>query len=302
MAKQVKIELSSCALLDNNRNPGIIARAGKKCDEYGFELGIQIHNTADISQIERLQDYGLPLSFHGPVMTNHAINLAAEDISISLEAFDHTAELMRRFNVSDAVFHGLFMTDSPIPAYGRGKSYIEAVEHLRRPELNLKNSSVCADFFSTEEFKTRLARLKDRLHLIKHRYSGLNFLLENDCPVFISGMMLPEFFRNIEFPVCMDTGHLWATSFVYDRDFLKEARVLIDTADVRMVHLHASVYDEKTPKEKWSDGHKSLRTPNSMKLPELIMACRDAKINNFVFEFNDPAPEDIELFAEMWKG
>lgn len=295
---QFKIEYSSCALRIGDA-AAAIENARKVCGEYGFDFGVQVHNTADLAQIEKLSDMGIPLSFHAPVMTDYSINLAAEDFSVSLEAFDKTVELMRRFDVEMAVFHGFFMTDIPIPAYGRGRSFEECAKLVFRPELVLEGSTACRDFFDTDEFKTRLERVKERLGLIKSKYDDVKFLLENDSPCYVSGMMLPEFFSGIDFPVCFDTSHLWWAAFVYDRDFQEEAQKLLDTGLVEMVHVHASPFTKEIPKEKWWDGHKNFSTPNEMNLEKLVRKCADKGVANFIFEFNDVSEKDIHLFAKM---
>jgi sugar phosphate isomerase/epimerase len=296
--KKIKIEYSSCALKEGD-TAAIIEKALNACEEHNFDFGVQIHNTADIEQIEKLSAMKIPLSFHAPVMTDYSINLAAEDFSVSLEAFDQTAELMRKFNVKKAVFHGFFMTDIPIPAYGRGRSFEECAKVVYRPELVLENSTACRDFFDTEEYKTRLKRVKKRLAVIKEKYSDIKFLMENDSPCYVSGMMLPDFFQGIDFPVCFDTSHLWWTAFVYDRNFNEETRKLLDTGLVEMVHIHASPFTKDIPKEKWWDGHKNFSTPNEMELDKLARSCAQKGISNFIFEFNDVTEKDIHIFANM---
>jgi sugar phosphate isomerase/epimerase len=232
-------------------------------------------------------------------VTDYSINLAAEDFSVSRKALERTIELMRRFAVQKAVFHGFFMTDIPMPAYGRGRSFEECAKVVYRPELVMENSTACLDFFDTDEYRIRLSRVKERLAGMKEKYCDVKFLLENDSPCYVSGMMLPEFFYGIDFPVCFDTSHLWWTAFIYDRDFHEEAQKLLDTGLVEMVHIHASPFTREVPKEKWWDGHKNFSTPNEMNLKKLALKCVDKGISNFIFEFNDVSEKDIHLFAEM---
>ncbi|OGV33196.1 MAG: hypothetical protein A2020_11205 [Lentisphaerae bacterium GWF2_45_14] len=301
MNENVRIELSSCALTGPDA-PKIASAAIERANQYGFTLGVQIHNTAEKELLDKIRTFDLPLSFHAPVLTDYVANFAAKDSTLAFEMLDQTATLMRKCNVDKAVFHGFFMTDNPIPAFGRGKTYEECARAVWRPELVYENSCVCKDFSCTPEFSERLGRLKQNLRNLKTRYDGLEFMIENDCPLYVSGMMFPETFQDLEFPVCLDIGHLWASSFVFQRDFIDSVRIIAETSYVKMAHLHTSPFTSAVPKEKWTDGHKNFSSPTQMNVAEVIRILKQNNVKHFIFEFNEFSTKDIDIFAKMWDG
>lgn len=270
----------------------------RSCRKYGFDFGVQIHNTATEEQIERLAGAGLKMSFHAPLLSDCQVNLAAEDCRISLEALDKTAELMRRYSVKKAVFHGFNMTDAIIPSFGRGRDYREAFGAIHRPEISLNNSAICSNFFDTAEYKMRKARLSERLAALREKYQDLSFLLENDFPCFGAGSVFAEHVTAMNNPLCLDSSHLWASAFVFDRDYHTEVENFLKAGLVQMVHLHASTYTAAIPKEKWSDGHLPLNTKNSMDLPRFISLCSAYHATHFILEINGVSGRDIEYLAD----
>ena len=300
MNENVRIELSSCALGGADAFE-IVSAAGMSAARYGFTLGVQIHNTAEKELLDKIKGFGVPMSFHAPVLADYAANFAAEDPTLAFEMLDQTAGLMRECGVDKAVFHGFFMTDNPIPAFGRGKTYEECARSVWRSDLVYPDSSVCMDFSDTVEFKERLERLKKNLQTLKTRYDDIEFMIENDCPVYVSGMMFPETFVGLDFPVCLDIGHLWASSFVFEKDFFESAETIAGTGLVKMAHLHTSPFNATVPKEKWSDGHKNFSSPTLMDVAGIIKILKRNNVRHFVFEFNDFTTKDIDIFAEMWE-
>lgn len=267
------------------------------CNEHGFEFGIQIHNTAEESQIEEITGLGVPMSFHAPILSDFQINLASEDPGPSMEAFAKTAELMRRHNVDKAVFHGFNMTDLPIPSFGRGRDYTVSFASSIRKELSLPDSAICRDFFGTDEYRLRNARVNRRLAGIRQEYHDVSFLLENDFPAYGSGSIFAEHIAGMKNPICLDSSHLWASSHVFDRDFHMEAEAFLKSGLVEMVHLHASAYTSEIPKGRWSDGHLPLNTKNSMDLPRFIRMCRNYSVLHFILEINGLSRADIDYLA-----
>lgn len=301
MNDDVRIELSSCSLKGPDAFE-IVSAAKNRAARYGFELGVQIHNTAEKELLDNIKSFGVPMTFHAPVLTDYAANFAAEDSTLAFEMLDQTADLMREYGVDKAVFHGFFMTDKPIPAFGRGKSYEESARKVWRSDLVYPNSLVCRDFSDSDEFKERAARLRQNLQALKGRYKDITFMIENDCPLYVSGMMFPELFEGLDFPVCLDTGHLWASAFVFDQDFYESLETIAGTGLVQMSHVHTSPFNATVPKEKWSDGHTGFSAPTMMNMRKIIGILKENNLRHFIFEFNDFTTKDIDIFAEMWEG
>ncbi len=296
--KQVKIEYTSLALAGEDWR-GRLQEGLDACHEHGFSFGIQIHNSDSEENLGKLSSLGIQLSFHAPVLSDWQINLAAENPAPAMESISRTASLMRRFSVKKAVFHGFNMTDNPIPAFGRGRGYEESFAATKRPELCIgPGSAICSDFFSSDEYRTRNKRVGERLVNIRSGFPGLKFLVENDFPCYGAGSIFAEHLAWMGNPICLDSSHLWASSFIFDRDFHVEAEKFLKSGLVEMVHLHASKFTPEIPKEKWADGHLPLNTENQMNLPALIKLCHKHSATNFILEINDVSRRDIDFIAK----
>lgn len=293
---KTRVEYTSVALTGENwRN--LVGEGVAACERHGFEFGVQIHNTVTESQISEIALLGVKMSFHAPILSDWQINLASEDPAPSTMAFAKTAGLMRSFNVKEAVFHGFNMTDKPIPSFGRGRDYKEAFSSVSRPELSIPGSAICNDFFGSEEYRIRNARVSERLASIRRDYPDLSFLLENDFPGYGAGSVFAEHIVKMGNKICLDSSHLWASSFIFDRDFHAEAESFLKSGLVGMVHLHASTYTSATPKARWSDGHLPLNTKNSMDLPRFIRLCDKYGVSIFILEINGVGSADIDYLA-----
>lgn len=293
------IDFTSSAVVGENGGE-LVRQAVEACAGYGFQFGIQLHNTSTLEKIEKAASFGVPLSIHAPLLSDFLINLGAESPDESFRVIDDNAKLMRRFGCTKAVFHGFTMTDKPVPAFGRGRSYDECMQSIFRPELCLPGSRICRNFFDTDEFRERNGRIAQRLEYIREQYPDLTFCIENDFPAYGSAALLPEAMRNYNHPMCLDSSHLWASAFVFDRDFKTEVKNFLSTGKIEMVHLHASKYDHTFAKEEWSDGHLPLSTSNRMDLPWFVSSCKAAGCRHIVLEIVKGSIDDIHIFAKMW--
>ncbi|MDD3118319.1 MAG: hypothetical protein PHQ27_04005 [Victivallales bacterium] len=272
------------------------------CDRYGFESGMQLHNTSTAEDIAAAVATGLPLTAHIPLLGDYQINLGTTQMAPTWESMAQSVAVMRRYGITQAVVHGLVMTDLPIPAFGRGRSYDQAMQAILRPEISLPGSRLCGDFFALPEFAARCELVRNHLAEAKRLYPDIELLLENDFPCYGAGNLFADCAAQLGCGLCLDSSHLWASSFIFDRDFMTEAAAFLATGRVRMVHLHASKYTAATPKTAWGDGHLPLTTPNAMGLPELVSRCRKADVRHFVLEIARSSAADIDCLAAMWAG
>lgn len=296
----IHVEYTSMALLGKEAL-SLVEKAKKACDQYGFTFGIQIHNITPQEKLEILAGTGVPLTFHAPILSRHLMNLAAEDEKSAKESLYNTIEWMKKLNVKVSVFHGFIMTDLPVPSFGKNLSYDESMKKIFRPELGRDGTPTCADFFNTDEFKIRFERVKDRLRKIREDYPLFTFAIENDFPLYNAANLLSDQATRWNHPLCLDTSHLWASSFIFDRNYHAEVDKILSSGNVKLVHLHASAYTSKIPKTKWRDGHQSLMIQNEMNLPLLVQKCRKAGIKHFTLEINKASEIDIHAFAKMWE-
>lgn len=302
MSDKLRLHLSFAPFGGVNRK-AVFDECVVAAEHYGFEFGIQLHNSASKIEIERCVELGAPLSAHAPLLTAYSLNLAQSETALESRELGRTASLMRRYNITDAVFHGFRMSDIPTPAFNREKSFTEAMMVGFRPELAARpGSTLNRDFTGEIEFAERFGILHKNLSLMRTNYPDLNFCIENDFPSYGMGNMLSENVVSLEHPICLDTGHLWITSYLFNRDFHNETAIYAASGLVKMVHLHASPFTMETPFEQWADGHLPLRTPNQMDLPRFVRSCRDADVRLFVLEIPSGSVEDIHEFAKMWEA
>jgi len=278
-----------------------LAECKKTAEEYGFDFGVQLHNTAGADEVKNLADAGIKLSAHAPLIAQYAINLASKSFDLAKQLIDDNCKMFRKLGITQTVFHGFGMTDKPIEMFGPGGSYDECMQKIFRPELSIDGESrICCDFTHSDEFKERQLRVKERLAYIRETYPDILWCIENDFPAYGSANIFSENSIFLENPICLDSSHLWATAFIFDRYFHEETIKFLDSGQIKMAHIHASVYTNEVAKADWSDGHLTLNTPNSMELPRFVRACRDANVKHYVLEIPSGNSEDIHAFAEMW--
>ncbi len=254
----------------------------EKC---GWDFGVQLHNTVSVREIEHLAAHGVRLSAHGPLNALFNWNLAGESADAVFDSIAENVALYRKLGITLAVFHGFFMTDKPVPAFGHGRSYDACMSEIMRPEL-LRNPPCRfnGDYTNSPEFLERRGRVRERLAQLREWYPEITFCIENDFPAYGASNSLPETAAALKNPLCLDSSHLWMTCRLFDRDFHTEAQKFFDTGQVKMLHLHASKYDNSYPLEKWSDGHLPLTHPNRMELPRFVAAAKRAGVGCIVLE------------------
>ncbi len=296
----LRLDLSSVAL--RNGDPETLVRQARELAEpHGFTIGIQMHNISTALELESMAQLGVPLSFHAPVISEYMMNFAAEDPATAWQAAEEQVLLMRRYRVNRAVFHAFRMTDQAVPAFGHGLSYDDCMKPARRDELMRRSGSrfVC-DFTGLEEFRLRRDRLKANLAKLRKRYPQIVWCVENDFPAYGAGDLRGGDLAYLENPVCIDTGHMWATAKMLNLDFHREIQTALDSGNVQMIHLHASRYKFSMDAELWGDGHLPLDYPNDMDLPAVVKACKAAGVPHFVLEIPPMTIHDVETFLRFY--
>lgn len=300
--KDFLIEVSSINFHRPDREE-LLASFRSKAAELGISFGVQLHNDENEETIAFLAGQQVPMSGHSPLLEKYNWNLSAEDISSVWQGVENNVRLFQKLGITSSCFHGFYMSDLMVEAFGHGKSYVECHAPLYREELmmfpgNFRNRN----FTKSEEYLMRRERLKKNLHELKARYPQILWSIETDFPAFGSGSMLPEDMNYLDFPICLDTGHFWCICRLFDLDFHKETEKFLQGGNVRMIHLHASIFDHTTPKEEFCDGHKVLSTPNTMDLPRFVKNCAAYGVRHFVLEIFDSSPEDLEIVVRWLKN
>ena len=153
------------------------------------------------------------------------------------------------------------------------------------------------DFNALPEYRERQRRVKDNLAVLREKYPDLTICLENDFPAVGEGDMIPRDMTGYGHPLCLDTGHLWIAARLFKLDFYAAANEMIASGQVKMMHLHASKYDDSYPDERWSDGHLTLAHPNAenMRLGEIVRNAVGAGLRHVVLEIPSGTEEDVRI-------
>lgn len=304
-SRDLRIEITSTIFKNTDKREAILDDCRLAASECGITFGVQLHNSVTQKEIEWLLRQDVRLSAHAPVGQQLNWNFAAADTSKLLDAVAENVKFFRNNGISDAVFHGFFMTDMPVEAFSPGKGYLDCMQEIHRPELdrwqgNYRN----ADFTGSEEFRMRLRRVKDNMRLILGEFPDIDFRIENDYPCFGQGAMLAKDMLELDFPICLDTSHLWAACRIFGLDFLKECRKMTAGQKVTMMHLHASPYTLDIPAPECKDGHLQLSSTRweHMSLDRVVRnACRHG-LRHIVLETgNAENGDDIRLVCSFLK-
>ena len=293
-----RLDFTSTAFRAPDSRERILKNSRELCEKHGVEFGVQLHNTCTYEEIKFFIANAVPLSAHAPVEQPYNWNFAAADMKPIWKAVDENIAYLRKLGVSRMVFHGFFMTDTAIPAFGHGKSFWECMKTVLRPELmRWEGIMLNGDFTVLPEYKERQKRVKDNLTVLRERYPDLTICLENDFPAVGEGDMIPRDMVGYGHPLCLDTGHLWIAARLFKLDFVAAANEMIASGNVGMMHLHASTYDDSYPDERWSDGHLTLAHPNAanMHLREIVRNAVDAGLRHIVLEIPAGTEEDIRI-------
>ena len=301
----LRIDFTSNAFRDLERRERILNDSRELCAKCGVEFGVQLHNTCTFEEVKFFRDHDVPLSAHAPVEQPYNWNFTAADMTPIWKAVDENVAYLKSLGVERMVFHGFFMTDVPVPAFGHGKSFWECMGRVLRPELmRWPDLMMNADFTDQVEFRERRDRMKANLAALRDRYPELTICVENDFPAAGEGDMLPRDLVYYDHPLCLDTGHLWIAARLFKMDFVAAANEMIGSGQVKMMHLHASKYDDSYPDKRWSDGHLTLALPNAenMHLREIVRNAYAAGLRHLVLEITSGDEEDVRIALSYLDG
>ena len=130
----MKIHFTSTAFHGEDRQEKL-KRCRDCAESFGWEFGVQLHNTAPAWIIEILAREGVPLSVHGPLNQDRFWNLSRKEIGDTLAAMDRNFAEFEKLGIHEVVFHSSLMSDLTPEAFGHGKSYIECMKPFYRPEF-----------------------------------------------------------------------------------------------------------------------------------------------------------------------
>lgn len=297
MTDDFLLEVSSITFHNENREE-LLGAFLEKAKQLDVNFGVQLHNDENQETIDFLFKNHIPMSGHAPLLEKYNWNFAASDTDYIWEGVERNVRLFEKMGISKSCFHGFYMSDCQVEAFGHGKSYEECMRPLFREDLSYCPGSVRnRNFTDTEEYLMRRERVKNNLAELKRRFPQIEWAIEVDFPAFGSGSMLAKDMKYLDFPLCLDTGHLWCICKLMEREFHAETEEFLQCGNVKMIHLHASIYNDSYPAKAWGDGHKNYSTPNCMDLPRFVQKCTAYGVRHFVMEIFDSTPDDLEILT-----
>lgn len=296
----MRIDISSSSILGEAGKENFFA-CRDACRKYGFEFGVQLHNTSDDEIINYVRQSGEKFTVHSPVRGDYSLNLSTtENLPIIFNAFEDNYRFLKEIGVDLTVFHGFAMTDLLIGSMKSQADYTKNLSLLKRDDLkNAPNSVINNDFTKSKEYFERLEMLKENLKVVREKFSDVVFAIENDLPVYGYGAMKLSDMVQLEHQICIDIGHLWVSGLAIDFDYYRELEIGLAECDVRMIHFHNSRMTHATPKHTLTDGHLGISELNEIDLKRSFDLMRKYGIDYLVLEITKCSVADIQKIAEF---
>ncbi|MDD3154541.1 MAG: hypothetical protein PHS41_06710 [Victivallaceae bacterium] len=294
----MRIEITSSPFKGAN-GIEIYQRLQARAIQLGFSLGVQFHNTVTQEELEMWRHHPeVPKSAHAPVLPDCHLNFAARECKTSFALLERNAELFCKFGIDSSVFHAFVMTDEAIAPIRSSRDYTTVLSKCVRSELLIPGSLLNRDFTELPEYRMRCERMKSNLAEVKRRFAGkVRFCIETDFPFLGYGSMFARDMAQWDFPVCLDTSHLWCTCGINHLDYQREVDAFFDTCDVMMLHFHASPFAADTPPDRFWDGHQNLFCPNTMNLPLVLRKALKHDCTHLVLEIPTVDERDLDVLA-----
>lgn len=260
-------------------------------------FGVQIHHGATLELLDALRGDPGPFSVHGPVATDFALNLAAEDHGPAWAAFERTVEIARSFGAQDIVFHGFFLTGQAIP-HGDSGFWSSLLDVLDPSIRERTGPDADQSFFNTREFHLFKERVKVTLRKLRRDFPDQKIYLKNDLPVPGAGARRPEDILFLDSPIWVDTSHLWASALVHRFDFYRALETLLDSGRVLGAHLHSNPMPLNQVNSHLHPGHGRLSDPTDMSWPRIFYMLRQHRVRRYAVEVPRCSEQDLRAVIE----
>lgn len=190
------------------------------------------------------------------------------------------------------------MTDEAILAFNTERSYDTCMRPALRDGLLRRGTTLCADFFITDEYRERYELVKQRLGQMRDDFRSITWCIENDYPAYGAGVLLAEQAVALDAPLCLDVSHLWIACLLFERDYLQQVAMIAETGRVRCVHLHANATSADAAIADYRDGHRPLTHCSAIDLPRLIDTLASYAVNHWVIETSRAGVADLQALND----
>ncbi len=214
----------------------------------GFELSYNLSEEL-VDGLSFLK--GQVISVHAPCpQTEFYPNLGSTNADIlndSLNIIKQSAETAVAFGAKRIVLHPGYTLDIPVYTDFRKRNTVirEILEGEKDFELFPGDTFSKSSYVKTKNYREHLETSFDNLKLALGicRDIGVEFAIENLNPrltyLYQSPDDILEAIKKVNgIGVCLDIGHLWISSLVYELDFLSTVERIADTGRVITVHVH----------------------------------------------------------------
>ncbi len=180
-------------------------------------------------------------------------NLASSNPSVldqSMQDLRETLQVAKEFAAELVVLHTGYVTDKAMPSKFSERKKLLETEEFSKHTVDSKTSICSPEYIQTPEYKAFSKTACEQLALIAKEYkqNGILLAAENLNPrvsyLFQTPeemIMLANYHKDIY--LCLDVGHLWIASFVFNFDFFEGIKKILDTGKVISCHLHSNCSD-----------------------------------------------------------
>ncbi len=274
----------------------------------GFELSYNLPKEA-LSKLSFLR--GKTISVHAPCpQTEFYPNLGSANVGIlndSLNVIRESAETAVEFGAKRVVLHPGYTLDIPVYSDFRKRNAMigEIIKNENSFAFIRGDTFTRVEYSKTKDYQEHLAVSFDNLKLALNicRDIGVELAIENLNPRLTYLYQAPddvlEAVSRVEgIGVCLDIGHLWITSLVYNLDFLSAVKRIADTGAVVSVHVHDnnSSLPAHLADEHLIPGH------GVIPIVEALSILKERGVTDFIVEaVNDRSGEGLGFLTKFLK-
>ena len=226
-----------------------------------------------------------------------------EVLKASYLAVEESFRTASKFHSDILVLHPGYVTDFAIPSDNQKRKELLSdpsfLSYVFKEEGSICSSSYPQSDIYRSHAEQAIKELQ-KVALLGKTY-GVRLAVENLNPrvgyLFQTPQEMVALTRdNPDLYLCLDVGHLWIASCLYDFDYFAGIKTILDTNRVINCHLHAN--SSNRLEQKYSDDHQSLDT-YGFPYESLVAILLETKANLVLETVENPRENTLLLNALM---
>lgn len=221
----------------------------------------------------------------------------------SFDAMRRTFETARRFGAQIVVLHPGYVTDLEIPASNTQREAL-LTDVSFSPYVAVTEGSICrSDYPQSDVYRQHFEQAKESLIRLAAmaKEAGVRLAAENLNPRVAYLGQTPQEMVDLaqvseDLYVCLDVGHLWIASQVYDFPYLEAIKQILATKKVITSHIHANPSDGVAAI--FSDSHDNIDA-HSFDYRVVLKLLQKGKANIILETVHDPERNTTLLYEAV---